>query len=66
MSRADKVFMAKLSSKWKGQAQITKCLGPVNCTVSLVDNPTNVDTCHVQNLKPCHGFAKSSSESGDV
>lgn len=62
LSRADEGFMAKLSSKWKGPARITKCLGPVNYSVTFDDNPMNVDTCHVQNLKPCHGLAKSSSE----
>lgn len=66
LSRADEGFMAKLASKWKGPARITKCLGPVNYSVSFDDNPMNVDTCHVQNLKPCHGLAKSSSEGGGM
>ncbi len=47
--------MAKLSPKWKGPAKIVQKLGPVNYQVSLVSDPTNTDTYHVQNLKICHG-----------
>lgn len=47
--------MAKLAMKWKGPARIEKCLGPVNCSVSFLDDPNHVDTFHVQNLKPFYG-----------
>ncbi len=55
LSKADDGFMAKLSPKWKGPAKIVQKLGPVNYQVSLVSDPTNTDTYHVQNLKICHG-----------
>ncbi len=58
--------MAKLSAKWKGPAKVVKSLGPVNYSVSLVADPTNVDTYHVQNLKICHGYDKSSTEQGGM
>lgn len=55
LSRADEGFMAKLAAKWKGPAKVVKCLGPVNYSVSFVDQPENVDSFHVQNLKPYFG-----------
>lgn len=66
LAKADDGFMAKLSAKWKGPAKIEKCLGPVNYVVSFLDDPTHVDTFHVQNLKPCHGYVKPSSEGRDM
>lgn len=66
LSKADDGFMAKLSAKWKGPAKIEKCLGPVNYVVSFLDDPTHVDTFHVQNFKPCHGYVKPSSEGRDM
>ncbi len=55
LSRADEGFMAKLAAKWKGPAKVVKCLGPVNYSVSFIDQPENVDSFHVQNLKPYFG-----------
>ncbi len=59
LSRAEEGFMAKLSGRWKGPAKIIKCLGPVNYSASLLTDPETIDTYHVQNLKPCHGYVKS-------
>lgn len=58
LSKADDAFMAKLSPRWKGPAKIVKRLGPVNYRVSLISDPTVIDTYHVQNLKICHGCEK--------
>ncbi len=55
LSCADEGFMAKLAAKWKGPAKVVKCIGPVNYSVSFIDQPENVDPFHVQNLKPYFG-----------
>lgn len=62
LSRASEGFMSKLAAKWKGPAKILKCLGPVNCSVAFLDDPSHPDTFHVQNLKPYHGYVKPSNE----
>ncbi len=41
--------MAKISPKWKGPAKIVKKLGPVNYKVTMLSDPTQVDTYHTQN-----------------
>lgn len=61
LSRASDGFMAKLAAKWKGPARVIKCLGPVNYSVSFVDDPDQVDSFHVQNLKPFHGIVQTLS-----
>ncbi len=65
-SRADEGFMAKLSARWKGPAKVVKCLGPINYSVSFLNDLNNVETYHVQNLKMCHGYGKPSSEGGSM
>ncbi len=65
LSRADEGFMAKLSARWKGPAKVVKCLGPINYSVSFLNDLNNVETYHVQNLKMCHGYGKPSSEGGE-
>ncbi len=59
LSRANEGFMAKLAAKWKGPAKVIKCLGPVNYSVSFVDDPDHVDSYHVQNLKPFYGHVET-------
>lgn len=66
LSRANEGFMAKLSEKWKGPAKVVKCLGPVNYAASYLNDLKNVDTYHVENLKPCFGYDGFSSEGGDM
>lgn len=61
LSRANEGFMAKLAAKWKGPAKVIKCLGPVNYSVSFVDDPDHVDSYHVQNLKPFYGHVETLS-----
>jgi len=61
LSGASDGFMAKLAVKWKGPARIEKCLGPVNCSVSFLDDPNQVDTFHVQNMKPFYGTVDNPS-----
>ncbi len=58
LSWANEGFMAKLAAKWKGPAKVIKCLGPVNYSVSFVDDPDHVDS-YVQNLKPFYGHVET-------
>lgn len=62
LSRADEGFMAKMLARWKGLAKINKKMGPVNYSVSYISDPDSAKTYHVQNLKICHGYAKSPFE----
>jgi len=55
LSRADDGFMAKLAAKWKGSAKVVKCLGPVNYSISFIKQREQVDSFHVQDLKPYFG-----------
>lgn len=66
LSRAEERFMAKLAAKWKGPAEIVKCLGPVNYSVSFLNDSENGETHHVQNLKTCYGYDKSLSDQGGM
>lgn len=61
LSKADEGFTAKLSPKWKGPAKIVRKLGPVNYQVVFDADPDVVDSYHVQNLKCCYGYMKSSN-----
>ena len=55
LSKADVGFMAKLAPKWKGPAKIQKRLGPVNYSVSLLDQAEHSDVYHTENLKAYFG-----------
>ncbi len=54
LSHADDGFMAKISPKWRGPARVVKKLGPVVYKVSMLSDPTQIDSYHTQNLKICH------------
>ena len=55
LSKAEVGFMAKLAPKWKGPAKIQKRLGPVNYSVSLLDQAGHSDVYHAENLKAYFG-----------